>query len=61
LAHHDRARHRGRAGGGFLGNLFFGAGLRSFFSLRTWILSFVGSLLTLAVWGAIKGRTRGRP
>jgi uncharacterized membrane protein YeaQ/YmgE (transglycosylase-associated protein family) len=47
--------------GGFLGGLLLGGGLRSFFSLRTWLLSFVGSLVVLAVWGALKGRTRARP
>ena len=43
--------------GGFLGKLFFGVGLGTFFSIRTWVLAFVGSIIVLAIWGAIKGRT----
>ncbi len=43
--------------GGLIGKLAFGVGLGSFFSLRTWLLAFVGSIVVLAIWGAIKGRT----
>jgi uncharacterized membrane protein YeaQ/YmgE (transglycosylase-associated protein family) len=43
--------------GGLIGRLAFGVGLGSFFSLRTWLLAFVGSIVVLAIWGAIKGRT----
>jgi uncharacterized membrane protein YeaQ/YmgE (transglycosylase-associated protein family) len=46
--------------GGFLGNLFFGVGIGHFFSIRTWVLAFVGSIIVLAIWGAIKGRTSTR-
>lgn len=47
--------------GGLLGTLFWGGeGLTSFWSLRTWILAFVGSIIVLAIWGAIKGRTGSR-
>lgn len=43
--------------GGFLGSVFFDVGLGGFFSLRTWVLAFVGSLIVLVIWGALKGRT----
>jgi uncharacterized membrane protein YeaQ/YmgE (transglycosylase-associated protein family) len=43
--------------GGFLGKLVFGVGLSHFFSARTWGLAFVGSIIVLAIWGAIHGRT----
>ena len=46
--------------GGFLGNLFFGVGIGHFFSIRTWVLAFVGSIIVLAIWGAVKGRTSTR-
>ena len=46
--------------GGFLGNLFFGVGIGHFFSIRTWLLAFVGSIIVLAIWGAVKGRTSTR-
>ena len=43
--------------GGFLGRTFFHTDLGSFFSIRTWVLAFIGSIIVLAIWGAIKGRT----
>ena len=42
--------------GGWIGNFVFNVGLGSFWNLRTWILSIVGAIVVLAIWGAIKGR-----
>lgn len=42
--------------GGWIGNLLFDVGLGSFWNIRTWLLSVVGAIVVLAIWGAIKGR-----
>lgn len=42
--------------GGWLGNAIFGIGLENFWSLQTWALSIVGSLIVLAVWGWLTGK-----
>jgi len=42
--------------GGWIGSLIFGGGLGDFFDLRTWVLSIVGSIIVLLVWGAVAGR-----
>lgn len=42
--------------GGFIGNAVFGGGLSSFWSIRTWLLAIVGSLIVLVVWGFITKR-----
>ena len=39
--------------GGVIGNALFHVGLTGFFSIRTWILALVGSLIVLVVWGLI--------
>jgi uncharacterized membrane protein YeaQ/YmgE (transglycosylase-associated protein family) len=36
--------------GGFLGSRFFGIGLQTFWSLQTWIVAIIGSLILL-LWG----------
>ncbi|OLR91519.1 GlsB/YeaQ/YmgE family stress response membrane protein [Actinokineospora bangkokensis] len=43
--------------GGFLGNAIAGEGLQNFFSLTTWVLAIVGSIILLAVYRLV---TRGR-
>lgn len=47
--------------GGWLGSLIFDAPLSTFWSLRTWVLAIAGSVIVLAVYGAVTGRkgTRG--
>ncbi|KAA5832529.1 GlsB/YeaQ/YmgE family stress response membrane protein [Saccharopolyspora hirsuta] len=48
--------------GGLIGNWIFGVGIDRFWSLSTWILAVVGSLIVLGVYRAIIGRksvTRG--
>lgn len=39
--------------GGLLGNLLFGVGLEGFFSLQTWLLALVGSVVVLAAYRAL--------
>lgn len=42
--------------GGWIGSLIFGGGLGDFFDLRTWVLSILGSIVVLLIWGAFAGR-----
>jgi uncharacterized membrane protein YeaQ/YmgE (transglycosylase-associated protein family) len=42
--------------GGWLGGLIFNVSLGDFFSLTTWILAIVGSLIVLLIYGAITKR-----
>jgi uncharacterized membrane protein YeaQ/YmgE (transglycosylase-associated protein family) len=42
--------------GGWIGSLIFGGGLGDFFDLRTWLLSILGAVIVLLVYGAIAGR-----
>ncbi|WP_159798748.1 GlsB/YeaQ/YmgE family stress response membrane protein [Puerhibacterium puerhi] len=44
--------------GGWLGSLLFDAPLEDFFSIQTWILAIVGSIIVLLIWGAITNRRR---
>lgn len=44
--------------GGFLGGLLFNAPLQDFFSIQTWILAIVGSIIVLLIYGAVTGRGR---
>lgn len=45
--------------GGWLGSKILGAGLGTFFNLRTWGLALVGSLILLLIWRLInKARAR---
>ena len=46
----------GEQGGGWLGSVFFNAPLEEFFSLQTWLLAIVGSIVVLLIYGAIVGR-----
>lgn len=43
--------------GGWLGSLLFGASVNEFWSLSSWLLAIVGSLIVLGIWGAITGRS----
>ena len=38
----------------------FGRPITEFWSLYTWLMAFVGSIIVLAIWGAIKGRSGSR-
>ena len=42
--------------GGWLGSLLSNAPLEEFFSLQTWLLAILGSIVVLLVYGAIVGR-----
>ncbi|TSE15737.1 GlsB/YeaQ/YmgE family stress response membrane protein [Arthrobacter sp. KBS0703] len=42
--------------GGWIGSLIFGGGLGDFFDLRTWLLSILGAIIVLAIFGAVSGR-----
>lgn len=42
--------------GGWLGGLLFNAKLQDFFSIQTWLLAIVGSIIVLLVYGMITKR-----
>ncbi|WP_288026128.1 GlsB/YeaQ/YmgE family stress response membrane protein [Arthrobacter sp.] len=42
--------------GGWIGGAIFGVGLENFWSLQTWIVAIVGSLIVLGVYGALVRR-----
>ena len=42
--------------GGWIGSLIFGGGLGNFFDLRTWLLSILGAIIVLVIYGALAGR-----
>ncbi|MET4004743.1 MULTISPECIES: GlsB/YeaQ/YmgE family stress response membrane protein [Arthrobacter] len=42
--------------GGWIGSAIFGVGLENFWSLQTWLVAIVGSLVVLGIYGAIVGR-----
>lgn len=42
--------------GGFLGGLIFHVGYDGFFSLQSWILAIVGSIIVLLIYGLATGR-----
>ncbi|MDJ0339772.1 GlsB/YeaQ/YmgE family stress response membrane protein [Cryobacterium sp. PH31-O1] len=44
--------------GGWLGGLLFNVNLQEFFSVTTWILAIVGSLIVLLIYGAITNRRK---
>ncbi|MDN6486268.1 MAG: GlsB/YeaQ/YmgE family stress response membrane protein [Ancrocorticia sp.] len=42
--------------GGWLGSVIFDAGLDEFWSLQSWVLAIVGSIIVLVIYGASLGR-----
>lgn len=42
--------------GGFIGTAIFGVGLEEFWSLQTWLVAIIGSIIVLAIYRAIAGR-----
>ncbi len=46
--------------GGWLGGLLFNANLEDFWSIQTWLLAIVGSIIVLLIWGLITGRRSSR-
>lgn len=43
--------------GGWLGGLIFHVGYTGFFSIQSWIIAIVGSVIVLLLWGLLTGRT----
>lgn len=46
--------------GGFIGGAVFGIGLQDFFSIQTWIVAILGSIVVLLIYGLITGRKGSR-
>ena len=44
--------------GGWLGSIIFHQGLGDFWSLKTWVLAIVGSVVVLGIYGALFGRKK---
>lgn len=44
--------------GGFIGSQVFGIGLNEFFSIQTWIVAILGSLVVLLIWGLVSKNRR---
>lgn len=44
--------------GGLLGNAIFGVGLENFWSIQTWVIAFLGTVLVLVIYGALTGRKK---
>ncbi|MFT0847294.1 GlsB/YeaQ/YmgE family stress response membrane protein [Actinomycetaceae bacterium L2_0104] len=42
--------------GGWLGSVLFDAPLEDFFSIQTWVLAIVGSLVVLLIYGFLTGK-----
>lgn len=42
--------------GGWLGGLIFHVGYDGFFSIQSWIIAIVGSIIVLLIWGFITRR-----
>ena len=42
--------------GGWLGSAIFGIGLEDFWSLQTWLVAIIGSVVVLLIWGLIARR-----
>ena len=46
--------------GGWLGGLLFNINLEEFWSIQTWLVAIVGSIIVLLIWGLITGRGKSR-
>ncbi|GAB2903430.1 GlsB/YeaQ/YmgE family stress response membrane protein [Neomicrococcus lactis] len=45
--------------GGWIGSALFNVNINEFWSISTWLLAIVGSLIVLVIWGFVtKGRSR---
>lgn len=42
--------------GGFVGSAIFGIGLENFWSIQTWLVAIIGSIVVLAIYRAVAGR-----
>ncbi|GAB4098475.1 GlsB/YeaQ/YmgE family stress response membrane protein [Sinomonas halotolerans] len=43
--------------GGWIGSAIFGVGLEEFWSIQTWIVAILGSLVVLGIYGAVTRRS----
>ncbi|MDR2896896.1 MAG: GlsB/YeaQ/YmgE family stress response membrane protein [Propionibacteriaceae bacterium] len=43
--------------GGWISSIIFHVGLGHFFSLRTWIVAILGSVLVIVIYGALRKRS----
>ena len=46
--------------GGWIGSAIFGVGINNFFSISTWVLAIVGSLVVLLLYGLVTRGSRSR-
>jgi uncharacterized membrane protein YeaQ/YmgE (transglycosylase-associated protein family) len=46
--------------GGWIGGAVFGVGYDGFFSIESWLIAIVGSIIVLLVYGLIVGRGKNR-
>jgi len=46
--------------GGWLANAIFGLDYNGFFSIQSWLIAIVGSIIVLLIYGAVTGRRRSR-
>lgn len=46
--------------GGWLGGLIFNVHYADFFSIKSWVIAIVGSIIVLLIYGAITGRKGAR-
>jgi uncharacterized membrane protein YeaQ/YmgE (transglycosylase-associated protein family) len=44
--------------GGWIGSAIFGVGLSSFWSLQTWLLAILGSIVVLLIYGLVTRSSR---
>ncbi|ASN53261.1 MULTISPECIES: GlsB/YeaQ/YmgE family stress response membrane protein [unclassified Sinomonas] len=42
--------------GGWIGSAVFGIGLQEFWSIQTWLVAIVGSIIVLAIYGMVTRR-----
>lgn len=42
--------------GGFIGSRIFGVGLREFWSIQTWLVAIIGSIVVLGIYRVVAGR-----
>jgi uncharacterized membrane protein YeaQ/YmgE (transglycosylase-associated protein family) len=42
--------------GWFVGSAIFGVGLKNFWSIQTWLVAIIGSIVVLAIYRAVAGR-----
>ncbi|MDC4232563.1 GlsB/YeaQ/YmgE family stress response membrane protein [Actinomyces sp. B33] len=42
--------------GGWLGNMIFNVGLENFWSIQTWVVAIIGSLIVLLIYGFVTKR-----